>query len=390
MSRRMRHLQVNRVLIGCWVSVLLLSLVFIDGCTNQRILDQNALSFVIGYDQAEKDKVRGTVVYPVINPFAQEKIQVISAVNHTSKGLRDIYALQVDKTPVSGQLRVSLYNAAVAKKGIIHLLDALYRDPSVGTRLYLGIVEEDCYTLLTKPFKEEGNIGNYLYEMLDHNIREEKVPSSTIHEFLRAYYSEGTDPALPFIGIKGDEPIIKGIALFQKDRMVGWVPSRDGFLMKLIIDNFSNGDYQAEIPADKLTPKSGKKNEKVYIVLDTISSKAKIKVNQLDPPRFQVKINLNARLLEISEQVDLGNPKIVQLLNEEVGKEIRNGLMKLTQKLQKLQVDPMGYGDYYHGNKRHSHHKGENPTKEEWHKLYPKAQIDYEVTVKLLRTGTVD
>lgn len=60
----------------------------------------------------------------------------------------------------------------------------------------------------TADLKEEGNIGNYLFEMLDHNIMEEKIPSCTIHEFLRAYFSKSSDPVLPLITIKGDEPIM--------------------------------------------------------------------------------------------------------------------------------------------------------------------------------------
>lgn len=370
--------------------VVLMVTIQISGCANKRILDENAMSFVVGYDLHGKDMVRGTVVYPVINPFAQEKIQVISGVNRTSKGLRDVFDLQMDKKPVAGQLRISLYNEELARKGIMQMVDALYRDPSVGTRLYLGIVEKDCYSLLTKPFKEEGNIGNYLFELLDHNIREERIPSSTMHEFLRSYYSEVSDPALPLFTLKGDEAIIKGVAILQKDKMVGWISPREAFLMKLIINRFRDGDYQASIPAKRLTPKSSDGEKNVDVVLDTLSSYSRIRLVKDGAPEFKVKVGIKARILEVSRQVNLGDERVLSVLSDEIGKEIEQGLLQLTQKLKKMKADPIGFGDYFHAYSKHEHPQGEKITREDWQQIYAKAKISYDVKVELLRSGTID
>lgn len=393
MSMRMKYLQIhkdrklNRFHLYL---IVLVAFTVLVGCADKRILDENAMSFVIGYDQYGKDMVRGTVVYPVINPFAQEKIQVISAVNRTSKGIRQVYDLQMDKMPVSGQLRIALYNEKLARKGLMHLVDALYRDPSVGTRLYLGIVEKDCYSLLTKPFKEEGNIGNYLFEMLDHNIRQERIPSSTMHEFLRSYYSEVSDPVLPLFTLKGDEAIIKGVAILQKDKMVGWITPREAFLMKLVINRFRNGDYQASIPSKKLTPKSTGGEQHVDVVLDTLSSNSRISMVKDGIPEFKVKITIKARILEVSKQVNLGEEKVLTVLSEEISKEIEQGLQKLTDKLKKLKADPIGYGDYYHAYTKHSHLRGNKLTRELWQQKYEKSKITYDVKIDLLRSGTID
>jgi|GEM_PF-335453 len=383
-QRRKRTGWSGPVVLSCCLSVMLV------GCADNQILDETGFSTIAGYDKIKNGMLRGTVLLPVINPEAQEKIQVVSGVSRTSKGIRDQINLQMDKRVLSGQLRVALYQDKLAREGIINIVDTLYRDPSIATRLYLGVYEGETYQMLTYPFKEEGNIGMYLYRLLEQNVREEKIPSPTIHEFVRAYFSMGSDPYLPYIRQKGDELYVDGLALFSRDRFVGRISNKEAFILKLVRDQFEVGSYEATVPQEYLgspaQKKRGKAEKNVDVVFDTLQSKADIKLVRHDPPKFQIGIKLSGRVLEISEEVDLSDMKVLAGIEKGVAEELKLHLERLMQKLQKMRVDPIGFGDIYRSQRRGIR----KMTYEDWMKLYQKAEFQFQTKARVIRSGVID
>lgn len=372
-----------------WFVPLLLAVLLASGCARKQILDETGLATVIGYDQAKKGQIRGTMVVPVINPEAQEKIQVISAINITAKGIRARGNLQMDKRLLSGQLRVAIYSNRLAKQGVINIADTLNRDPSIGSRLYLAVYEGETYELLTYPFKEEGNIGMYLYKLIDQNVKGEEIPSPTIHEFFRAYYSQGTDPILPYIFRTGDEVRIRGAALFHKDKYKGFVDAREAFFIKLVRDQFRTGSYEASLPRKKLgIPAQADDRSKrfVHIVFDTISSNSKVRLVQVNPLVFDVKIKLRARILEVSDQINLGDSKMLQKIQNALSEEMVERIEKLIAKLQKWGVDPIGFGEIYGA----QHRGGRTDSHEEWHRKYKAAKFRIKVKAEIIRSGVTE
>lgn len=373
-------------------TAVLLAFASVTGCAERQIFDETGLTTVTGFDLLPDGHLRGTSVMPVINPEAQEKIQVFSAVSDTSKGIRDKTNLQSDKKVLGGQLRVVLMNKKLAQQGIIGILDTYYRDPSIGSRLYLCVAEGSTNELLTYKFKEEGNIGIYLYRMIEQNVQGEKIPSPTLHEFFRSYFSEGSDPFLPLIGRKGDEVEIKGVALFHKDRLVGTITPEEAFFIKLIRDQFRVGSYQTTIPFEKLGLKkpdqetSMQQKKAVHLVFDPVSSSTDIKVTRRNPAEFEVKVRMQARILEISALLNLGDTGVMKRMKIAMEENMVQQLEKIAKKLQKWEVDPVGFGDKYRAQVR-----GARKLKhEEWHKLFKEAKIRFHVEAEIIRSGIAD
>ncbi|WP_235828045.1 Ger(x)C family spore germination protein [Brevibacillus migulae] len=370
-----------------WVMALLA--LTTAGCAEKQILDETGLVTVIGYDQTEDGLIRGTILVPVINPEADEKIQVASAVGLTSKGIRDKVNLQMDKRVLGGQLRVALYDEKLARKGIISIVDTLYRDPTIASRLYLCVTTEETSKIITFPYKEEGNIGMYLYRMIDQNVHGEKIPSSTIHEFLRSYFSAGSDPFLPLIEPKGDELRIKGLALFHKDKYIGWIDTNEAFLIKLIRDFFEAGSYETSLPRSALglpnKKNSARRADRFYLVFDTLSSQSKVKVTRKSPPNYEVTIKLSARIYELGEPISLTKEMLAKI-EKALEADLEQKLKNMLKKLQKLEVDPIGFGEMYRASTR-----GARQMKhDEWHNLYKQSTFQWKVKVKLVRSGIME
>ncbi|MDC0764447.1 Ger(x)C family spore germination protein [Brevibacillus sp. AG] len=371
--------------LALWCSGILI----VTGCSDRQIFDETGLATAVGYDLLKDGKIRGTSVMPSINPEARHKIQILSATGETSKGIRDKMNLQSDKRVLGGQIRVALYSENFAKQGLGSIIDTLYRDSSLSSRIYLCVFAGETYDMLTYPYSEQGNIGIYLYRLIEQNIRGEKIPSSTMHEFFRAYYEKGIDPVMPYIERKGNELKIKGIALFKGDRYVSWVTPKEAFLLKLIHGKFRIGSYDTSVPVAIFgeSPKNhNSKKDQVQLVFDTISSHSKIKLSQVSPPIFDIHVELHARILELTIPLKLENAKLMKIMEHGLEKELEKELHKLISKLKSLGVDPTGFGSIYRSEKRGM----ANMTQAEWRKMFQDATFRFHVKSKIIRNGVMD
>lgn len=385
LDERKKRMPFIKRFLALWCSGVMI----VTGCGDRQIFDETGLATAVGYDLLKDGNIRGTAIMPSINPEAKKKIQIFSATGETSKSIRDRVNLQSDKRVLGGQIRVALYSENLAKRGLGSIVDTLYRDSSISSRVYLCLFEGETYDMLTYPYSEEGNIGIYLYRMIEQNIEGEKIPSSTMHEFFRAYYDKGIDPIMPYIARKGNELQIKGIALFQGERYVGWITPKEAFLIKLMHGKFSIGSYDTSVPAHIFgeEPKSrGSKKDRVQLVFDTISSKSKIELTQVSPPVFDIHIRLHARILELTLPLKLENAKLMKIMENALDKEIEKELQKVVSKLQDLDVDPAGFGMVYRANRRGM----ANMTQAEWRKMFKEAKFRFHVKSTIIRNGVMD
>ncbi|MGO0061195.1 Ger(x)C family spore germination protein [Brevibacillus fluminis] len=360
-------------------------LALLCGCEPSHVLDETGLITVIGFDQLGKGLYRGTASIPVVNTLAKQKVQVVSGKGITLRGIVNEMDLQLDRKPRLGQLRVILYGEEMAKNGLISFVQALDRT-EVGSRPYLAVVAGKSYDFISESFPEQGNIGLYLYYTIFKNVRGEQLPSPTLHEFLRAYYSEGSDPYLPYIVRKGDDIKVKGLALFRNDRYVDWVKPQQTFYIKLLRDQFRTGLFQASIP--KLGGEKGKKEQggqklkEIPIVLDTLSSKTETKLISPNPPVFQVSIHIRTRLAEIDQKLNLENQEVLDEINQAVSKKMVQEMDTLVAFLKKNEVDPIGFGEQYRAQLR-----TEDLTKEQWRKVYKQAKISFQLKMDIIRSS---
>lgn len=355
-----------------------------------RILDETGLITVIGFDQLEKKRIRGTAAIPVVNSMAKQKVQIISGTETTLRGILNDLDFQLDRKPRLGQMRVAIFNEDMAKNGIIRFVGGLDRT-EVGSRPYLAVVRGKSYDLVNASFQEQGNIGLYLYYSIFKNVRGEQLISPTLHEFLRAYYSEGSDPCLPYLERKGDDIKILGLALFKDDRFVDWIKPHQSFYIKLIRDQFRTGTFQTTLPKHIIKARGypsvspNLKVQEVPVVLDTIASKSKVKLTSVNPPAFDVEIKIRSRLSEIGIKTNLESTQVLNQLNHGIEKKMEKEMEQLIKFLQQKEIDPIGFGEQFRAQTR-----AEELKKEEWRKRYKQAKFTFRVHNDIIRTSITD
>lgn len=369
------------------IVLLILVSTLLTSCAQTKVLDKMGLIVITGYDRLKDDRILATSVLHQVDPNAKEKVQVVANTGFTSKGARQAANLETAKKMVSGQIRVTMYSEEIAREGMMELVDTLSRDPSIGTMVYLTIGKGKVHKILSHRYPEISNIGTYLYESIKQNIEGEEMLSPTLHEFLHDYYSMGKDPAIPYIVQHKNEVALQGVALFNKDKMVGLIPAREAFYIKLLRDRFKTGNYELSLNSKALKPflKQGLNRERIYMVIDNIASGSKIKLVDKSQPAFEAKIEIKARILEISSRLDLSKPNSIKALEKEVNRAFENEAEKVIKKMQKMNSDPVGFGEFYRAFVRDS-----GLTEEKWDAMYPSAKINVKIHTTILRTGVTE
>ncbi|MFC0523354.1 Ger(x)C family spore germination protein [Pontibacillus salicampi] len=363
----------------------------LTACVEKKYIERLGIITVVGYDLMENGWVEGTHVLFQFDPNATNISQIITSQAKTAKGLMHDASLKTSKELVSGQLRLIMYGSDMAEKGMIRLMDTMDRDADIADMLYIAISETTANEVLTaNNFEDAPNIGTYLHQLLEKNIKDEKIPDTTLHEFLYNYFDHGSDPIIPLINVENSKATIRNLAILQNDKMVGKISAKEGFYIKLINSKYKSGHLELVIPKSPFLKVKSETEEfeelkGIYLDMDQIRSKANIEMKDPKALEFDVNIELQARLLEISEDLKLDDKNTVKELEKAIETNITLQLEQLLGKLIEMKSDPIGFGLEY------QKYAGVDALEgDKWREIYPDIKVNFNINTKLLRTGIVN
>ncbi|MGM0845272.1 MAG: Ger(x)C family spore germination protein [Bacillota bacterium] len=381
------------------ITGVIMTSLLLSSCVETRYLEKQGLITGVGYDQSEEEgKIKGTTVFYQFNPSMKNLSTVISADADTSKGVRMFANFETDHSLVSGQLRVALYGEEIAKKGINSLVDSLSRDASIGNMIFLAVANPNASDILSfQPKSQPTNMGTYLYNLIQLNIQNESIPNSTLQQFMTSYGSVGKDAILPYLSIIEGKVGITGFALFSDDKQVGILDREKIFYVQSLLDSIKTGSTEVKIPREifkkeieQAEPERAVKEEEeekteMHITMDNISNDYKIKLIDTNKPSFDINLEIEARILEMTVQLNLSEAEVLRKLEKELEKSMEKKGMEVIQELQETGSDPIGFGSYYRASSR-----GVEVTKKMWADKYPEAEFNLSIDVKIVRTGIID
>jgi spore germination protein len=339
----------------------------------KQILEDILIAEVVGYDDAENKKIKGTVVVSVPQPGEEANLgkEVYEANSHDIKAARQQENAKTPYPIVGGRLTAILYGEGLASKGLNDYVDTYRRDPMVGRDLYLAVVHgkaEDVVKIEPKLIKTP---GVQVKELIEQNIRT-NLPDVDLHRYLYACHGKGIDPVLPLLEKAGDQIRVKGIALFKKDRYIGkYIPYEDGFLYKVLSENFKLGSYEI------------KWKENDFTDINNVESRVHYHIsNANQDPKARIDVKMKASLLEV-QGYDLG--KAVDLKKIEVRAEqvIGKKLNEMVTMFQENHIDPLALGD-------HAKSKTRNFDQKHWEEAYPDIPFEVDLDIEMIQTGIAE
>ncbi|MBH0169587.1 Ger(x)C family spore germination protein [Fictibacillus sp. 18YEL24] len=354
----------------------ILFLIFIlAGCVPKEIIDEVQLIHAIGFDKKPDESIQGTITYPVFNMDGNVRVETLTAVSHTSRFIRSKLNTQSPKTLTTGQLRVVLFNDRFAEKGIIEIVNSLYRDPNVGNRLFLTVVNGSTNELLTKKYTASALPSMYLADLLDQNIKSENLPKTNLHVFLYSYYGEGMDPFLPIVKTHKKSIQLEGIALFNKDKYVGKLNHRQSFAFKVLLGGSKSGNYEVEVKKEK---------RKGHAVIRNIKGTTTYDIKKVNGvPQFNIKMKILGEIHEYPHWLNLEQPANIALIEKTLKKQLQDEAQGIVKKFQKLKVDPLGLGDQVRRREKGWDYQV-------FKKQYPSMKIKVSTEVDVVETGVIE
>ncbi|PTY81704.1 hypothetical protein B5V88_02920 [Heyndrickxia sporothermodurans] len=345
---------------------ILLVFPLLTSCVQHQVIDKLNIETAQGYDLAENNHLRGTLLFVKYLPDKTVQNRTLSATAKTSQDVLTDLERRSSDPLVTGGVGVVLFGEELAKHGFVKLVDSLQRDPNIGSRLFVAIAEGRAEDMLNGNYGFEGN-STYIHDLLTHNMKNRDIPKVNLHLFASFYAEKGRDAYLPVLEKVSDTDInISGMAIFKNNKIVKKVDEKNLFHFKLLVDKHSEGTK---------TVKIGKYNA----VVRSIRSKNKIKIKK-NPLEAIVYIKANAIVREYSGRKV--TTKVVKTLEKHMEEDIKKECLHMLKDFQRHGIDPVGFGLRVKNNTR-------NFNFNKWEDEYKTMKIKIKPKVTIMESGTV-
>lgn len=363
---------------GYKAGIVLLTVSMMLGGCGFKDLDKRFFVTAVGIDTVpgSSSKVRVTLKLGIprakIEP-GEIKFELLSDDSESvSEALRHLKA-KMDKEMDFGHAKMILIQKDLAQDRIREVMDWAFRRRDVMRIAYLALTEGTAEDLLRLNPPSERVPGNSLFLSFGGEGSESPYTiTAYLFDFYRRLHEQGLDPFLPVIKQNTKTTYtIDQVALFNKEgQRLMLNPQETRTLLILLrrgLSNFLIRVNEAEEP---------------FSLAGTHSKVKYAFQNGPDgQPRLQVRLQVTG-IVEESKSVLL--PSQLDSLNGAVSQTVSSHVLKLLTKLQKNQVDPLGFGLMYRASK-HSPKEWED-----WQSLYPGLQFDVQATAHVEGTGLVE
>jgi|GEM_PF-422306 spore germination protein len=328
---------------AAWSLPAVLSLL-LSGCGTQadkRVLEELGMVSVMGFDlekgeaSDEKDSNRTTVLFPVINPMAKVEEETLSVASNSNDS-RQRLARMTDRKLVFGQLRTVIYSASIAEGGLLDDLDALIRDPTIGTRVKLALSDGNVRKLLAFKHPAIPRVGRYIDLLLEKESIHLFIPQVNLHTFYRDLKDDGIDPIAPFLNPSEQSVRLDGIGLFRDDRLVGRIPADDMPYFVMLYSHFHQGTLTVQL------------TENEVVTLSALRSDREVRVRRKagGVPEAEILVKLHGTVVEHFGYERFSTDKKQDELKRRIVRKVEEKCKEQLELMQRLRADCIGIGQH--------------------------------------------
>ena len=378
------------------VLCLLPILFCLTGCYNYREL--NDLAIVSGIS-IKKTAEEYEVTAEVINPKKQQDSSSANEpdfIIYKTKGdsMQEAFRKIVKESPnklYGAQLSIFIIDEETAKNEINMILDFLSRDPEIRSEFYVLIGKSDNILEVTTPL-ENISSQNILNSLKSTNTFLGTANLITYHDLIDDYLNPNIEIALPSIEIKNHkesednlsnikstdsetDSIISNIAVFKKNKLVGYLSEEESLAYNLIMGNTQTTLIQTQY----------QNNE--FVIYEIIDSKTKMKAD-VKKQKVTISIKGKAAISEVNYNCNLEKVSTIQKLQKDLNKKIKD-LIKdsIKNSIQKYNSDIYGFEDLFYKTNPKEYKKLKDNWEEE---IFKNLEIEVKSEVKLIEKGNLN
>lgn len=367
------------------IFILLIALVFVvSGCWDQRLLKSNGLILGVGYDLDDEELILKTITFPkgtggtLQQTAPTSESGVITTKGNTVKANDDEIDRLLPQKFDRSKSRIIIMGNKLAEEGIFPTLDSVYRDLRGPLNAFIVIVEGEAREALSLKDTYSALISEFYYELLQSAEKSGLIKNDDVQNICPVLLGKGKDVALPLMKVQDDVAKVKGMALFDGDRMTGKLNMLQSTMFLLLTNQVTKRvNMNAKVHEDK------EENSKNFVNFAIRKAKRKLTINTGD----KIKVNINIFLeVEVDEYAEdhLYKSKKIKELEKKIEKNLNKLAAETVINLQEANSDVIGIGD---------HLKAYHPAdwnSETWSEQYPNITIITDFRVKIVRHGIIN
>ncbi|NEW08530.1 Ger(x)C family spore germination protein [Paenibacillus sp. SYP-B3998] len=378
--------------------ILLVLLTTLTGCWNRRELNELGIQMGTAIDKVgDQYQVTVQVVVPgEVSTRQSSGRSTVTSYKATAPTLFEAFRKLTETSPrkiYSAHIRVLILGESLVKDGITNVLDILSRNPEARTDFYILVARDVPAEKVLKILTSLEKIpASHLFYSLDTSAKTwSPTTTVTLDQLIDQLVTEGLNPVLTGVKLLGDQLVgeekksveeIKpaamlrnvGLAVFKKDRLVGWLNEDESKGYNYIRDNVKSSAGHVSCPKGGL------------IGIETIRSHTKLKGTIVKgEPVIHITVRNESNVTDAECQINLDDPQTIALLEKESEDHLID-LMRLSIEdvRKKYNVDIFGFGQAIH----QANPKVWNRLKADWDEIFLHLKVEYDVQITLKRIGT--
>lgn len=368
------------------VLLLLLCIPLLAGCWDRMEVNDLAIVDLVGVDAAEEGlRLTVTVVVPTraqISPSAGgggAGGEGPPAVIYSAEGESVMNAMMKIQERLSRRLfwahvRALIIGEEFARSGVRPALDFWSRHREPRLIMQVAVTPGQASDFLAASPRLERLLSEAVRETINMRMQV-KV---TMKDFLGSLRSETEEPIAPRVQLVsaegGQDAEVSGTALFQDDRLVGWLGDSETRGLLWLRGEITTGVATVDVP-------SGGKVSMMLIRART-STRPDFSTGRL---RMIVEIVAEDDVYESSAPLDLGKEETVLFVEELLRKDIQQRARETVERVQReFAVDVFNFGDAV---RRAAPLRWEGGLKQRWAEVFPNLPVEIVVSAHVRRTG---
>ncbi|WP_238178164.1 Ger(x)C family spore germination protein [Paenibacillus contaminans] len=375
-----------------------LVIVLLAGCWNRKELNDLGIQMGTAIDKVgDQYQVAVQIVVPgeVSARKAVSTSSPVTMYKATAPTLFEAFRKLTETSPrqiYGAHTRVLVFSEAIAKDGIAGVMDLSIRDPELRSDFYVMVARHTSAEEVLKIMTPLEKIpANKLFHSLETSAKS-WAPTAivTMDILFDKLMSSGVSPVLTGITVTGDKEMGKkqanveeiessatlrysGLAVFRKDRLVGWLNEEESKGYNYIIS-----DVKSTV-GHLICPDGGK------LALETIRSHTDVKGRVKDgKPSIDVRIMNEVNIGEVDCLIDIQDPETIKELEAQSEEKTIRIMQKSVEVVQnEFKTDIFGFGQAIY----RSDPKAWELVKNDWEEHFVKLKVNYEAETHIRKVG---
>lgn len=367
---------------GCWDKVEIeqrafIALITVDANEKQDEEKQNNGSKGLLKDGEEKIKV----VFGVVIPSKIQEGGTMAAAPKEIKASNfpdavEKLSAQVSRLPFFGHSRALALGESILRdeKSFKELLDYLDRSAIINQQMNIVAMKGSPDQLLKVEPKIENMVSAIINGIMQNSKYITDVPTMDLTGLLKSLRNNDGSAAIPVLGVEKEELIINQLALIKDYKLLNYLDTKYVGAYKVITDDLKSGRKMVEFKGDTIPYYIHEIHKKVWMDQDG------------DKLKYTVKFDIEADIRGYEFDEELLDVDKIKEFESAANESLENELEETTKYFQDvIGHDYLEFGDYT--NKYHN--KVYQDYEKNWDEQFRKAEITYDVDVKVRRIGTI-